>query len=162
MKLSPLALTVLAVALAGCGASYVSLGTWYVDEPALPLVIADDDRVDTLATLGWGDSLEVLDAPREERGGDDHFLVRRGELLALAPRDLLLSDVLFRSKYSHGRPIHVAADGRRYFLDEFGDTMHVAFRREAAMPRDTAERREDMKPEKSKGKGKVKGKKRRK
>lgn len=111
--------------LAGCAglAGHPSLGTYYVDEERI--VVRGIDEGDTLATLSWGDSLEVIDAPLEVRTSEDLFVVRGTGGFGRAERDALMSDVLFRSKYGHGRPIGVRSDGRRFYLDEFGDTVYV-------------------------------------
>lgn len=121
-------LPLLALLLSSCAGigRYPSLGTYYVDETRI--AVLELERPDTLGFLVFADSVEVIDAPLEDRTSDDLFIVRTARGFGRAERDLLMSDILFRSKYSRGRPVATAADGGRYYLDEFGDTVEVAWR----------------------------------
>jgi hypothetical protein len=120
-----LVLVALALAAVGCAtiSAYPSLGTFYVDDERL--IVRGLEHGDTVATLGWGDTLEVIDAPIEQRSSDDLFVVRAGDGYGRAERDPLMSDMLFRSKYSHGRPVGTTGDGRHFYRDEFGDTVMI-------------------------------------
>lgn len=118
------ALTTLSLCAPGCAGlgAYPSLGTYHVD--GVRLVILDVEAPDTLAILGFGDTVEVIDAPPEHRTSDDLFIVRVGRTYARAERDLLMSDYLFRSKYTRGRPV-LGTSSNRYYLDEFRDTVQI-------------------------------------
>ena len=122
---------------AGCAGvrHYPSLGTYHVDEPRL--VVLALETSDTVAILTWADSLEVLDAPIEVRQSDDLFVVRTAAGVGRVGRDAIMTDLLFRSRYSRGRPIATDAAGGRYYLDEFGDTIAIR-RRNPEIPRTPA------------------------
>lgn len=154
----PIPLLLLPLLATGCAglASLPSLGTYYVDEERL--VVRAIDEPDTIAMLGWGDSLEVIDAPLELRTSEDLFAVRVGQAYGRADRDAIMSDILFRNRYSQGRPIGVLAGGGRYFLDEFGDTVLVRrrsnlVRKPAERDVDVVEQKEVLKPKRTKKKG---------
>jgi hypothetical protein len=155
MRPIPLILSALPL-IAGCATlgSLPSLGTYYVDEERV--LVRGIDEGDTVATLAWGDSLEVLDAPMEVRTSEDLFVVRSGRVYGRTERDALMSDILFRSRYSNGRPIGVLAGGGRYYLDEFGDT--VVVRRRTNLVRkpverdvDVVEQKELLRPKRARG-----------
>jgi hypothetical protein len=153
MRLVPLFL--LPLLIAGCAGlgSLPSLGVYYVDEEHL--VVSGIDEADTVASLAWGDSVEVVDATMEMRTSDDLFVVRTGDRFGRAHRDALMSDLLFRSRYSKGRPIGVLAGGGRYYLDEFGDTVTIRHRanlvrKPAARQVDVVEEKEVAKPKQRK------------
>jgi hypothetical protein len=128
----PYLLPLLCVLAIGCSSldRHPSLGTYFVDDEQL--VVLGIDAPDTVAVLTWGDTVEVIDAPMELRSSDDLFVVRTDAGVGRAERDLLISDLLFRSKYSHGRMIRTSVDGRRFYLDEFRDTVMIRHRTNVA------------------------------
>lgn len=136
---------------AGCAGldGLPSLGTYHVDEERL--VVLGIEEADTVAVLAWGDTVEVVDAPMDVRTSDDLFVVRAGDVHGRLERDALMSDLIFRSRYSHGLPIGVLADGRRYYIDEFADTVVIIrrpnlVRKPAARDVDVFDERELLKP----------------
>lgn len=129
-----LTLLMLALFVGGCGSlrQYPSLGTYYVDADSLIMIAAEDP--DTLATLVFGDTLEVIDAPFEVRASDDMFVVHRGGRYGRIERDFVMSELLFLSKYTRGRPVYADPNGRRYYRDEFGDTIRISWHEDAPRP----------------------------
>jgi hypothetical protein len=116
---------ILTLIAAGCAsvAPYPSAGTYFVDEERA--VVRGLELGDTIAVLRWGDSLEVLEAPAEARGGEAYFVVATAGGYGRTERDLLISDILFRNKYTHGRAVESTDAGLRYYRDEFGDTVVI-------------------------------------
>ncbi|MBC8145277.1 MAG: hypothetical protein H7X80_06795, partial [bacterium] len=106
-----LTLLLLSIFVGGCGSlrQYPSLGTYYVDDESITMLHVD--RPDTLATLTFADTVEVIDVPLEIRTSDDLFVVHRNGQYGRLERDFVMSELLFLSKYTRGMPVATTTAG---------------------------------------------------